>query len=497
MDLIKSEKYDFVKILPYIISILFLVLLFVTYVKYPFLSVDEGFTRGFLSFSFGEMIKLTAMDVHPPLYYLITMAFVQFCQAIGLNFDLTHLMKFPSIIVYLIILVFSLTKLRKDYGLLMGGLFSLTLIVASDFFIQYLTARMYAWAMLFLIISFFYVKDILEKNDMKSWILFTIFSVLGAYTHYFTGVSSVIIYIMLFVMILVNREHDLIGNLKKFFISVVFGIILYIPWLFVLIEQMQSVKGNYWVEPITLSNILDLFSYCLTYSHNQIIIIASFVVIVLIIAALIKKLAETKEGEDLYLVMGVLVFVGTVVFGWLLSEFYQPILVDRYLIPSIGVFWLAISIKISKMELKQTAVLLIIVMITLVGAFNVYHEVQDIQKMNDKTIKEAKVLEKVNNKNSIVVYDTDNHYIRTHLSLDNVSKAYGNITIGKFHKNLTYKFDDVDYNLFVVPDDVSKNPDKDVYVMRFYTLNLTFPNDVNATKIGTAQHADFYKVKMK
>jgi hypothetical protein len=216
MNLFENEEFDWVKILPFIFSILFLGLLFVVYMKYPFLSVDEGFTRGFLDFSFGEMIKLTAMDVHPPLYYLITMAFVNLCHGIGLNFNLIQMMKFPSIIPYLLVLVFSLTKLRKEYGLLMGGLFSLTLIVASDFFIQYLTARMYAWAMIFLIISFFYVKDILEKNDMKSWLLFTLFSVLGAYTHYFTGVSSVIIYLMLFIWILINRNEGLKDNLKKF-----------------------------------------------------------------------------------------------------------------------------------------------------------------------------------------------------------------------------------------------------------------------------------------
>lgn len=498
MNLMNNEKYDLVKILPFIFSILFLGLLFVVYMKYPFLSVDEGFTRGFLDFSFAEMIKLTAMDVHPPVYYLITMAFVKLCQGIGLNFNITQMMKFPSILVYLIILVFSLTKLRKEYGLLMGGLFSLTLIVASDFFIQYLTARMYAWAMLFLVISFFYVKDILEKNDLKSWLLFTLFSVLGAYTHYFTGVSSVIIYVMLFVWILINRNDGLFKDrLKKFFISVALGIIVYLPWLFVLVDQMKFVKGNYWVEPITMSNIVNFFSYCVTMSNNQILILLGFVLVIAIVGLLTKKFADTKSTEDLYLLMGVLVFVGTLIFGYLLCVFYKPILVDRYLIPSIGVFWLCVSIKLSGLDLKKSVVLLIILMIAIVGAFNVYHEVKDIQKMNDKTIKEAKVLEKINNNKSIVIYDTDNHYIRTHMDLNNIYKGYGNVQIIKYHHNLSYRFDGVEYDAFNIPDDISKNPDKDVYFMRFYTLKAKFPNNVNATKVGTAQHADFYKLKMK
>ena len=499
MDMTKNEKFDWVAILPYIFSVLFLGLLFVVYMKYPFLSVDEGFTRGFMDFSIAEMIKLTAMDVHPPLYYIIAMAFVKLCHALSLNFNLIQMMKFPSIIPYLILFIFSLTKLRKEYGLLMGGLFSLTLIVASDFFIQYITARMYAWAMLFLVISFFYVKDILEKNDLKSWILFTIFSVLGAYTHYFTGVSSIVIYLMLFIRILANRNDGAIkDNLKKFFISVAVGFVLYLPWLFVLIDQMAYVQGSYWVDPISVKNITYFFSYCLTSaSHNQIVLIGSLIIVVAIIALLFKKFISTRDNDDLYLLMGVFVFVGTLAVGVLFSIFYKPILIDRYLVPSIGVFWLCVSVKLSRLNLKKSLALLIILMILIVGAFNVYHEIKDIQKTNDNTIKEANVLDKINNNNSIVIFDTDNHYIRTHMDLDNIYKGYDNVSIIKYQHNLTYKFDGLEHTAFVIPDDIIKNPDKDVYFMRFYTMPAKFPNNVNATKVGTAQHATFYKLKMK
>ena len=195
--------------------------------------------------------------------------------------------------------------------------------------------------------------------------------------------------------------------------------------------------------------------------------------------------------------MGVFVFIGTLTVGILFSVFYKPILLDRYLIPSIGVFWLAVSIKLGSLDLKKTMVLLIILMIAAVGAYNVYHEIQDIQKMTEKTVNETKVLESINNNNSIVIFDTDNHYIRTHTDLDKIYKGYGNISIIHYHRNLTYKFDGLDYDAFVVPDDISKYPDKDVYYMRFYTMPAKFPNNVNATKVGTAQHANFYKLKMK
>ena len=495
MDLTKDSKFDLVEILPFIISILFLGLLFVVYMKYPFLSVDEGFTRGFLNLSFADMIGLTALDVHPPLYYFFPMAFVKMCHAISLNFNITQLMKFPSMIPYFILFAFSLTKLRKEYGLLMGGVFSLALIALSDFFMQYLTARMYTWAMLFLIISFFYVKDILEKNDLKSWVLFTVFSVLGAYTHYFTGLSSIVIYFMLFVWILISRNDGSFNDrLKKFFISVAFGFVLYLPWMLVLVKQMQYVQGSYWVEPITLSNILSFFSYCLTFSNNKIIILMSFILVVAIVIWLLKCFIETRDNDDLYLLMGVSVFVGTFLGGFILSVAYKPILISRYLLPSIGVLWLALSIKFSRMNFKNSTVLMIILLITIVGAFNVYHEIQDIQHMNDKTIKEAKVLESINNNDSIIIYDTFNHYLRTHLDLNNTYKGYAGYSLDNMTKTIPYELDIVN-EPFAIPDDLNKFPDKKVYMMTFYKSDFKFPSNIDAHKVGTAQHANIYEIK--
>ena len=266
-----TENNRIIKILPFIISILFLGLLIYVYIKYPFLSIDEGYTRGLLDLSFMDMVGITANDVHPPLYYLITMSFVKICNVLNLNIDIIHLMKFPSLIPYLIILVFSFTKIRKEYGILSGGLFSLTMIVMSEFFTHFITARMYSWTILFLIISFFYVKDVLEHNDLKSWLLLSIFSVLGVYTHYFSALSSVIIYLMLFIWILVNKQTSLIDNLKKFFISILVGFILYIPWIFPLLNQLKSVHEYFWIKSVTLDTLVNYFSYCLTISSNQLI----------------------------------------------------------------------------------------------------------------------------------------------------------------------------------------------------------------------------------
>ena len=60
---------------------------------------------------------------------------------------------------------------------------------------------------------------------------------------------------------------------------------------------------------------------------------------------------------------------------------------------------------------------------------------------------------------------------------------------------LIYKPPNVTFDEFVIPDDLRKFPDKNVYLMQFYTSEENFPDNVKSEKIGTAQHANIYKLK--
>ena len=44
---------------------------------------DELFTMGLASQPFGELISITARDVHPPLYYVIVKLFLIFFRVLG------------------------------------------------------------------------------------------------------------------------------------------------------------------------------------------------------------------------------------------------------------------------------------------------------------------------------------------------------------------------------------------------------------------------------
>ena len=54
-----------------ILSVLLVVFWFFIAFKYPFISVDEWYTKGLVYFKIKDLLAAVSIDVHPPLYYII------------------------------------------------------------------------------------------------------------------------------------------------------------------------------------------------------------------------------------------------------------------------------------------------------------------------------------------------------------------------------------------------------------------------------------------
>ena len=209
---INDNQKDLMGKLLFGISLILLgVMIYLVFTK-PFLSVDEWFTKGLVNFRFADVVSLTALDVHPPLYYIIVKLFTKPLALLNIHYNAIMLLKFVSIVPYIIILLVSLTKIRKEYGWFSSGLMVFCLLSMANFFTYYLTARMYSWSLLFILLSFIYASSIFEAPNIKDWILLSIFSVLGAYTMYMNAVASISLYLLLLIYI--------IYSLKAFFLKV-------------------------------------------------------------------------------------------------------------------------------------------------------------------------------------------------------------------------------------------------------------------------------------
>lgn len=346
------------------LSVIMLVYMLITPLSHTIFHVDEYFTITVLNFPLMDLINVTAHDVHPPFYYLLLKLFADILAVLGMESIKVFIFKLVSLAPYAIIMLVSFTKLRDEYGYLTAGLFPFSLAVMGEFFVNFLTIRMYGWAILFVVLAFIYLKDVFYTNDTKPWIILTILSVLGAYTHYFAAISLGCIYLMLLIYILLNDK----AKLKYWAISVVAAAVLYIPWVFAMMGQISTVGGGFWIPEITFDRMIDFLGYFAEVENGLFSLIA--IAMIIFFVHTYKKSKGIDRFDNFYLLTGIMVFLGTIIIGTAISILFKPILINRYLLPSAAVLWLVISIMISKFDNQRDFLIsfAIIAVLLLAGA---------------------------------------------------------------------------------------------------------------------------------
>lgn len=128
---------DYIGIIFFIGAIIILLSLIFNPITHLFIQVDEYFTIGLIHLPILNGIQLTAIDVHPPLYYLILKFITKILTFLHISYSTLYVSKLFSILPYFILLLVSGTKIRKEYGWLTAGIFILTIGIMSDFYILY------------------------------------------------------------------------------------------------------------------------------------------------------------------------------------------------------------------------------------------------------------------------------------------------------------------------------------------------------------------------
>lgn len=130
--LIENKNFDLNKIIG--ISLFSLGLILLSVMLYfglnPSIWFDEAFTFNIVTMPFQNMLIATAIDVHPPLYYIIVQIVFKFLSLFSFTFNIFDSFniitgKLISVIPLVCLLGFSFTKLRKEFDWLTCGIFAL------------------------------------------------------------------------------------------------------------------------------------------------------------------------------------------------------------------------------------------------------------------------------------------------------------------------------------------------------------------------------------
>ena len=355
----EKNKFDYLQIAVVVFAMVLVVLNLLRIFDNNFWG-DEAFTIRLSEMSIPDMLRATAEDVHPPLYYGIVQFF---CKIFGYTGIVYHL---ASFVPYVIVIVTALTVIRNRFGteasVLLITLSSL-LETAVSFHVE---VRMYSWCSLFMLASFLALYSILTLNRTRDYVWFVLASLAGAYTHYYCLISVAFFYVILLGWALVKKET----YLKKTLIACLVTVIVYLPWLIVLLQTFQRTMGDFWMTNIPY--LKECFAYLFS-GKLQYILFAVMLVAVVFTAWYQRK----KPGKVLWLIAGMSSIFGTILVGNLVSRIFRPVFIVRYLYPVAIIAWVLLAVGIAGCKYKRLycAAITVALMITCIPqCLNIYQE---------------------------------------------------------------------------------------------------------------------------
>ncbi|MDR3223874.1 MAG: glycosyltransferase family 39 protein [Methanobrevibacter sp.] len=347
-----------------VFSIVLLIILLVSGVNQAFFSQDEEFTFHLVSYSFEEIILATAADVHPPLYYFLLKLFLM-CFSSSLSVSII-LAKVFSVIPLILLICFSFIKIRKDFDWLTVGIFLFSLVSMSKILYYFTQIRMYSYVMFFMFLSFYYCCEIIKKPNKKNWIIFTVFGLLAAYTHYYGVIAVGFLFLFLFI-------HIVRGNwefFKSWVLSFIATLLVYCPWIYFFSSSKYFYGSELGVPSFTVvfgivgfmfSPITDVLN------HNSLNIYGLILFIVVLVFLMVILF---KRKRIMAVDYGFALFVGVLFFGLIFSVLVKPIFNERYLLLVLVCFWFSFSVLLSRSYSKKKIFIPVLIVLIFVGFVN-------------------------------------------------------------------------------------------------------------------------------
>ncbi len=340
------KNMDRLKIARYICIIITTVFMF--FISYDNICIweDEAFTLNAVGQSFPGLWQIIVDDlVHPPLYYFLLKLFLSFT-------DTNHLTQIPaakmfSVLWIVLVLLWGSKLIEKRYGSRTALLF--TVFMCGTETVGFSTEiRMYSMPLCFTCLAYLYANEVRYKNDRKSWILFTLFTVLGALSHYFSLIS--LSFVWLWMMYVCIRQK----TLRKYLYALAVCAASYLPWIITVLTHMKSVTD--YSTKITFVRVVQFFAFPFS-CHNDIL---SAVLLGLSVLIFIRIVTLSRDAFPYVCIFNIL-YTGAVCIG--LSVLFDKFFIGRYLLPGWGAFWagMAIGMKDEKRFLLPLTVLISVI----------------------------------------------------------------------------------------------------------------------------------------
>ena len=128
---------------------------------------DEVFSVNFIQHSYKEIAALTGKDVHPPLYYWYLKLFHDIGKVLVPAASSIVLCKLASMLPFAGIFVYTLTAIRKNFGLHVAGLFWFLVMTMPQISNYTVEIRMYSLALFFITAAFVHSCELVRAFPVQ------------------------------------------------------------------------------------------------------------------------------------------------------------------------------------------------------------------------------------------------------------------------------------------------------------------------------------------
>ncbi len=362
---------------------------------------DEAFTFAMMKNTFVKMCKITANDVHPPLYYILLKAFTA-----PFKHSLVSAKLF-SIATCVITIAFGGYQIKKMVNVKTALAFMILYLFFPFMLIYSIEVRMYALSAMFVFMAGVYAYKVFSEEKKRNIVLYALYTLCAAYTHYYALIASGIIFLeLLFFVIYYKKE-----KIKQVLLSLLAMGVVYLPWLLVLLAQVREKKENgYWIGEITMETVK---GYWLSVFGARYISFFPWISSMLFIAAMVYAVIRINKKEIILALCFMAVPLGTLLIGVGASVAIQPVFVIRYIVPAIPLLILFLAIATS--SIRNNIVYGIVITIFIVGGLANY---VGVYKQEYDLYPSAMTKEK------LVKYDVDGYMVYANTAITPVLGYY-------------------------------------------------------------------------
>ena len=302
---------------------------------------DESYSIILAKQPIDQLLSLTSVDAHPPLFYLLLKAWGEI-----FGWSELALRSFSAILAALTVGVIAL--LVRTLFTIRVALVALPFVTLAPFWLRYgYEIRMYALAgLICALASFVLIKAVQSKNDWRWWAGYALLVAAAMYTLYMT----VVIWLAHFIWLMMyHRRHFW---RQSWFRAYVVAVILFIPYIPTLIFQFTHSALPGIGQRLNLTHIGEIASQLLAYTPEWSVggwsalgIVVTLGLSLFLIDRARHLSNEKARRQIMFLVL--LIFVPLIFFIIISLPPLSPIFVPRYLAHLALFMYLLIGIAVA------------------------------------------------------------------------------------------------------------------------------------------------------